>query len=146
MCSSDLIVGSPNQTGLASGCYRYTLTGTDNVGNTTSIQTTVKVDTSDPTLSLAFSNLTGATALNGSRVYFQPNAGSGGSFDVTASGTDNDTDIAGYSFPAGAALGSNWSASGSGASRSYSFSATATSNGTQTVQTTNNAGRTGSSS
>src|SRR2546425_3881167 len=60
--------------------------------------------------------------------------------------SQSDPDTAGYSSPAGAALGSNWSASGSGASRTYSFSATATSNGTQTVQTTNNAGRTGSSS
>jgi hypothetical protein len=36
--------GSPAQSGLAEGCYRYTLTGTDNLGNTSSIGTTVKVD------------------------------------------------------------------------------------------------------
>src|SRR4029079_17809577 len=129
--SATTIVGSPNQTGLTTGCYRYTLTGTDNVGNAVSIQTTVKVDTSDPSFSLSFANLTGATARNGTRIYFMPNAAGGGSFDVTGNGVDNDTDIASYGFPAGAALGTNWSASGSGATRTYSFTATATSNGTQ---------------
>ena len=39
---------SPAQSGLATGCYRYVLTGTDNVGNATTITTIVKVDTSDP--------------------------------------------------------------------------------------------------
>src|SRR5439155_8762617 len=101
--SATTIVGNPNQTGLATGCYRYTLTGTDNVGNTVSIQTTVKVDTSDPTISLSFANLTGATVRNGTRVYFKPDAAGGGSFDVTGSGTDNDTGIASYTFPSGAA-------------------------------------------
>src|SRR5207244_3367341 len=139
--SPTTIVGTPNQTGLSTGCYRYTLTGTDNVGNTSSVQTTVKVDTSDPTINLSFANLTGATARNGTRVYFKPNAAGGGSFDVTGNGVDNDTDIASYGFPTGAALGTNWSASGSGATRTYSFSATATTNGSQPVSTSNNAGR-----
>ena len=40
--------GSAGAEGLATGCYRYTLTGTDNVGNAVSITTTVKVDTSAP--------------------------------------------------------------------------------------------------
>ena len=40
------ITGNPGQTGLATGCWRYTLTGTDNVGNAVSVTTTVKVDTS----------------------------------------------------------------------------------------------------
>src|SRR5207244_6535185 len=130
-------------TGRAIRRYRYTLTATDNVGNTTSIQTTVKVDTSDPTLSLAFSNLTGATALNGSPVYFPPNAGSGGSFDVTASGTDNDTDIAGYKIGRASWRERDWTAAGAGARGRYYFSATDTSNGNKTMQTTNKADRTG---
>jgi hypothetical protein len=46
------IAGSPAQTGLGEGCYRYTLTGTDKVGNTSSIGTTVKVDTTAPTVTL----------------------------------------------------------------------------------------------
>ena len=43
------LVGTPAQSGLATGCYRYTLTGTDNVGNTSTITTVVKVDLTDPT-------------------------------------------------------------------------------------------------
>ena len=43
------LTGAPTQNaaaGITTGnCYRYTLTGTDNVGNTVSISTTVKVDT-----------------------------------------------------------------------------------------------------
>jgi hypothetical protein len=42
------IVGSPSQSGLADGCYKYTLTGTDNVGNSASVATTVKVDSVAP--------------------------------------------------------------------------------------------------
>jgi hypothetical protein len=37
------IVGSPAQSGLAAGCYRYTLTGVDRVGNQMSVSTTVTV-------------------------------------------------------------------------------------------------------
>ena len=42
------LVGTPAQSGLATGCYRYVLTGTDNVGNTSTVTTVVKVDTSAP--------------------------------------------------------------------------------------------------
>jgi hypothetical protein len=47
--SATTLVGSPAQSGLATGCYRYTLTGTDNVANAASINTIVKVDTTAPT-------------------------------------------------------------------------------------------------
>ena len=145
--SPTTIVGNPAQNGLATGCYRYTLTGTDNVGNTTSIQTTVKVDTSDPSApTLTFSALGGGAYYPGSgtRVYFNPNAANG-TFDLTASSSDSDTGVASYGFPAGSALGSNWSGSGSGATRTYSYTATATSSGTRSVSATNNAGRSASS-
>src|SRR5207302_4835611 len=80
--SPTTIVGSPAQT-LATGCYLYTLTGTDNVGNTASVSTTVKVDTSDPTSpTFTFSSFTGTTSAVGNVVFFLP-TGSGG-FDVTA--------------------------------------------------------------
>jgi hypothetical protein len=42
------LIGAPTQTGLAVGCYRYTLTGTDTAGNTASISTTVKYDPTAP--------------------------------------------------------------------------------------------------
>ncbi len=48
------------QTGLAVGCYRFTLTGTDNVGNSSSVSTTVKVDTTAPTGGALTANGTGA--------------------------------------------------------------------------------------
>ena len=41
--STTTIIGTPAQSGLATGCYLYTLTGIDNAGNTTAITTTVKL-------------------------------------------------------------------------------------------------------
>ena len=41
--STSTISGTPAQSGLADGCYRYALTGTDKLGNTSTISTTVKV-------------------------------------------------------------------------------------------------------
>src|SRR5262249_27094911 len=42
------LTGNPAQSGLTGGCYLYTLTGTDNVGNAVSLSTTVKIDTVAP--------------------------------------------------------------------------------------------------
>ncbi|MDQ2969172.1 MAG: chitobiase/beta-hexosaminidase C-terminal domain-containing protein, partial [Actinomycetota bacterium] len=145
--SPTTIVGSPNQSGLTTGCYRYTLTGTDNVGNTVSIQTTVKVDTSAPSNpTLSISNSTGGTYYPGAgtQVFFKPSAASGG-FDLTASSTDPDTGISGYTFPTGGAMGTNWSVSGAGATRSYSFTPTAGEPGAKSVSASNNAGASASS-
>ncbi len=50
------------QTGLTSGCYRYTLTGTNGVGGSASVTTTVRVDTTGPTAAVLTVNGTGATA------------------------------------------------------------------------------------
>jgi hypothetical protein len=47
------ITGNPTQK-LDEGCYLYTLTGSDNVGNQTSIQTMVVVDQTPPKLKLSF--------------------------------------------------------------------------------------------
>src|SRR5207253_622442 len=50
------ISGNPSQT-LSTGCYLFTLRGTDNVGNSTSVSTSVIVDTSAPSApSLSSSN------------------------------------------------------------------------------------------
>jgi len=142
--SAATLSGTPAQNGLATGCYRYTLTGTDNVGNAVSISTIVKVDTSAPSSAptLSFANVGGGAfyAGSGSRIYFKPDAASGGAFDVTASASDADSGIASYTFPAGSSLGSNWAGSGSGATRTYSYTATATSSGAENVTATNNAG------
>ena len=52
--SATTLSGAPAQSGLAEGCYRYTLTGTDRVGNAVSIMTTVVVDKSPAGLVLGF--------------------------------------------------------------------------------------------
>ena len=127
------IVGTTSQTVASGHCYLLTLTGTDNVGNTTSISTTVMVDTTAPSApSLAYSAPTNAFYPgSGSIVYFK--GGTAGGFTVTASGsTDADTGIAGYTYPA---LGAGWS----NAAGVYSFTGGAgTQSGSVTAQ--NNAG------
>ena len=80
--------------------------------------------------------LTGAPAPSGSN---------SGSFDVTASSTDGESGISGYTFPTAAGMGSGWSVSGSGATRTYTYSSGAAQPGSQTVTATNNAGGTASS-
>ena len=73
--------------GLATGCYRYVLTGTDNVGNTTTITTVVKVDTSAPAApGLTLADSSADVHTTGTTAFYRP-AGTG-SFDVTASSTD----------------------------------------------------------
>ena len=93
------LVGTPAQSGLATGCYRYVLTGTDNVGNTSTITTVVKVDLTDPTApSLLLADTSADVHTTGTTAFYRP-AGTG-SFDVTASSTDGQSGIASYSFPA----------------------------------------------
>src|SRR5258705_11721746 len=72
------------------------------------------------------SNTTGGTHYPGAgtQIFFKPGAVSGG-FDLTASSSDSDTGIAGYTFPTVAAMGTNCAASGSGAVRTYWFQPTA---------------------
>jgi hypothetical protein len=62
--SATTLTGNPNQTNLAAGCYRYTLTGLDRVGNAALLVTTVEVDKTDPTVTLsAPARTTGAVPL-----------------------------------------------------------------------------------
>src|SRR5262249_56935406 len=84
-------------------CYEFTLTATDNVGNVTTLTTTVKVDTTAPlapTVSYT-GRSSGNTFVSGSTLFYRPSAG--GAFTVNATGaTDPETGIkagnAGYSF------------------------------------------------
>ena len=52
MCSDSgtpvTITGNPTQSGLAAGCYLYKLTGTDRVGNTSTLSSTVEIDKTAP--------------------------------------------------------------------------------------------------
>ena len=134
------IVGTPAQNGLATGCYRYVLTGTDNVGNTTTITTVVKVDTSDPTApSLSLSDSSAAVHTTGTTAFYRPSGS--GSFDVGASSTDAQSGIASYSFPALA----GFTTSGAGASRTYTLATPTEPDGGKPVSAQNNAGRSNSS-
>jgi PKD repeat protein len=138
------IVGAPAQTE-PTGCYRYTLTGVDNVGNRASVSTTVIVDTTPPTApSLSFSGQSRAfygSAFN--TLYFSPSGA--GEFTVTAAASDPDTGIASYTFSSLAANG--FTQTQTGAKDVYAFGAAATQPATSpTVLATNGAGASASAS
>ena len=90
-CSSyggpSTISGTTSQTVSGGHCYLLTLTGLDHVGNTASISTTVKVDTTAPSAPTGFSfgSLTNSYYPgSGSIVYFK--GGTAGGFTATACG------------------------------------------------------------
>lgn len=91
------VTGNPSQTGLSTGCYRYTLTGTDNVGNASAIATTVRYDATAPTQSVSLTSPGGAS-LTGANLYIRTAAA--GSFTLTAAVTDAQTGPASVLFPA----------------------------------------------
>jgi hypothetical protein len=132
------IVGAPAQSA-PTGCYRYTLTGIDNVGNRASVSTTVIVDTTAPTTpSITFSNLTNAFFKSSNdALYFRPAAG--GTYTVTASSSDADSGIKSYVFSSLASSG--FGESQSGGQMVYTFGASAVQPPSgPTVLATNNAG------
>jgi hypothetical protein len=125
--SPTTISGSPTQNagaGIASGnCYRYTLTGTDNVGNAVSITTTVKVDTSPPAFgspALTFSD-TGNFAHypgTGTNVYYNGTTGTGSSITVNAPNVaDPQSEIQTVNFPT---FGSDFTGGGDDTASPYS--------------------------
>ena len=117
------ITGAPSQSE-PSGCYRYTLTGTDNVGNQASVSTTVIVDTTIPsTPSLTFSGLSANTYYKSSTnaLYFRPSPG--GSFTLTANSTDAETGIKSYTFSS--LTGSGFGEAQTGGQVLYTFGASA---------------------
>jgi hypothetical protein len=134
------ITGGNDSQSLATGCYRYVLTGTDNVGNAaTIVSQTIVVDRTAPAAPvLAFSALTGGMYYpgTGTTLFFRPSVPGG--FTLTATADDPDTGIAGYTFPSPLAIG--WTTAGSGAERTYTFAAGAAPPGARTVTATNGAG------
>ncbi len=91
-----VITGAPTQSGLTDGCYLYTLTGTRDVGNTSTVSTTVKYDTAAPTQAATLTTGLGA-AQTGNVIYFRPT--SAGSFTLTDAVTDSTTAPATATFP-----------------------------------------------
>jgi hypothetical protein len=137
---STTIVGNPNQT-LGNGCYRFTLTGTDKVGNTSNLVGIVKVDVTAPTTpSLGFSSTGTNTYVSGSVVFDNPQAGKSGAFTVTAATTDSDSGIGKVNFPSLTGITGGGDDTSSPFQTTYTWSgAGATASGSQTVTATNNA-------
>jgi PKD repeat protein len=133
------ISGAPAQSE-PTGCYRYTLSGVDNVGNKAAVSTTVMVDTSTPTTpSLTFSGLSVNTFYKPSSnaLYFRPAAG--GAFTLTAASTDADSGIREYVFSSLSANG--FLETQNGGVMAYTFGATATQpSGAPTLYAASNAG------
>ncbi len=134
------LTGAIQPAGIVTGyCYLYTLTGTDAVGNSASISTTIALDTTTPsTPTLAFSGLSGNTVYSSAfnTLYFRP--APGGAYTVTAS-SSAPSGIAGYTFSSLSA--SNFAGSQSGPQEAYTFGASATAPGSSpTVTATSNAG------
>lgn len=120
---------------LTSGCYQYTLTGTDNVGNAATAQSAiVKVDTTAPVFTITATGTNVGT--DGTSVYYR-NVASGGSFTLTAS--DPETGVTGSpTFP----TFTGWTQSGTGNTRTYAVSTAATAGATASGSITNGAGAT----
>lgn len=120
--SATTLIGKPTQSGLTTGCYLFTLTGTDNVGNVAVISTTVIVDgTPPPTPTLAFTGLNNAyysSSLN--TLFFRKVAG--GTYTVTASSSDAESGVA-YTFTP--LTGNGFTGTQTGGQVSYTFGTTA---------------------
>jgi hypothetical protein len=137
--TASVLVGNPAQTVTGPSCYRYTLTGTDNVGNVSTTTSIVMVDTSAPSApALTLSAATGNTYVSGTTVLINPSAGKSGSFTIGATSTDSDSGIQKLNFPAITGYTGAGDDLTSPFSTIYNWTGVA-STGTQTVTSTNNA-------
>jgi hypothetical protein len=145
--SSTVLTSNPAQSGLATGCYRYTLTGTDKVGNTSSISTIVKVDLVAPTQTVTLTSGVNASQ-TGNTIFF---GNAIGSFSLSAAVTDSGAGPASVTFPL--ISGTGWThpaqtvTSGTGSaptitysSSTYSFTASGGAPATTAVVGTDTAG------
>ncbi len=139
--TASVIVGNPAQTVTGPSCYRYTLTGTDNVGNVSATTSIVKVDTTNPSApALTLSGATGNTYVSGTTVLISNKAANSGSFQIAAATTDADSGMQKVNFPTltGFASGQGDDAT-SPFSTTYSWTGAVGATGAQTVTATNNA-------
>ena len=124
-------------------CYRYQYVVPDNVGNTTTFTSPdIKVDATAPAAPVLTPTApTGDTAVTGSTVYINPQAGNSGGFQVQATATDTGSGIQKVSFPALAGF-----TSGGGDDlvspylATYAWGPAAVASGPQAVTATSNAG------
>jgi hypothetical protein len=137
--TASVLVGNPAQTVTGPSCYRYTLTGTDNVGNASTTTSIVKVDTSAPSApSLTLSGATGNTYVSGTTVLINPSSGKSGSFTIAGTSTDADSGIQKLNFPAISGYTGAGDDVNSPFSTVYNWTGVAAT-GSQTVTATNNA-------
>jgi len=129
-------------------CYLYTLAGTDNVGNTVSITTTVKVDTSAPSApAITLASASGNTYLSGTTAYINAQAGKSGSFQASATSSDGDSGILKLNFPSLSGFSSGGGDVGSSPYQTtYSWSGAVGASGAQTVTSYDNASLTSTAS
>jgi hypothetical protein len=144
--SPTTISGTTNPTIETGYCYLYTLTGTDNVGNATSVKTTVKVDTTAPSSpSVSLSSATGNTSISGTTVYINAQAGKEGSFKATGASTDAETGITSIKLPALTGFSEGGGTLSSPFETKYKWSGAVAASGAQSVTATNGAGLTATS-
>jgi len=132
--------------GIATGnCYRYTLTGTDHVGNAASISTIVRVDPTAPTfgspdLTFSASGNNAYYSGSGTAVYYNGNTGTSSSFTVSAPNVaDRESGIQNVIFPTFSGFTGGGTDSSSPFSSTYTWSSS-TAGGAQTVTATNGIG------
>jgi hypothetical protein len=101
--------GSISETTLAAGCYRYTVTGTDNVGNTSVLATVVMVDKTAPTQVISATGANAYVDSANSRIYYNGSAGSGRSFTLTSAVTEAGSGGVTVTFPSLAGTSTNFS-------------------------------------
>jgi hypothetical protein len=135
-----------SQTGTTGICYRYTLTGTDNLGNTASISTIVKIDTTGPTTpALAITTSGNYAYANGTTVYYNGTTGTSSSFTVSATTSDPESGIQKVNFPALASFTGGGDKTSSPYSSTYTWTSSSDS-GSKTVTAYNGLGSTATGS
>ena len=147
--STVTLSGGADTTVATAKCYRYRYAISDKVGNqsaASAVSAAAKVDTSNPTapaLSLAESPADADQYVSGTDVYYRPGA-NGGSFTVTATASDTETDIKHVSFPAVAGVsGGGGNDVSSPYADTYSWTNTTSGSPTGSVTATNNASAAG---
>ena len=137
-----------NTTGVTDGLYDLQVVTTDRAGNTlTSVTTTVRVDNTAPTVSLALAPGATGAFRSGTRIYFKANAA--GSFAMVATVTDGGSGPASATYPVVSTSG--WThaaetdttpAGGPYTSSAFSWTSGASTPGTYTVTVADAAGNT----
>ncbi len=140
--------GNQAQSSLPAGCYEWILTATDNVGNQSTFTSSVTmVDPTAPSAPTLISVSPLGTGFyysgSGSTIYVKSGTDNTNNFQVTASSTDADTNVASYVFPA--ITGFTKSVTGATATYTPTTTIAGSDGGSGAVTATNGAGSTSAS-